>query len=57
MAAGFGLLGLEPRTFWSMTLTEIRAALNYRARSTQDVVAPRRDDLSAMMQLYPDEAG
>ena len=30
MALGFGLLGLEPRAFWTLTLTELDAAVRGR---------------------------
>lgn len=30
MALGFGLLGLEPRAFWTLTLAELNAAVRGR---------------------------
>ncbi len=56
MAAGLGLLRLEPRAFWSMTLREIEAALRglYGVAGTDR--PPARADLTAMMQQFPDRS-
>ena len=54
MIAGLGHLGLSPRTFWSMTLREIDAALrgHYGLGPATQVLS--RAALSAMMQTHPD---
>ncbi|MBX9861590.1 MAG: phage tail assembly chaperone [Hyphomicrobium sp.] len=54
MAVGFGLLGLEPRAFWSFTLAELNAAVRGRF-GTASIERPlSRRDLSALEQRYPD---
>lgn len=52
MAAGFGLLRLSPREFWSMTPREFASALG--AMATEGTQAPGRADLVALMRLFPD---
>ncbi|MDQ2705177.1 MAG: phage tail assembly chaperone [Pseudomonadota bacterium] len=51
MAAGFGLLRLSPRDFWSMTPREMERAMSVLDRQ---VVPPRRGDLAEMMRRFPD---
>jgi len=54
MAIGFGLLGLEPRAFWSMTLAELDAAVRGRLGVTRAERPPARRELAALMQRFPD---
>jgi len=53
MAFGLGVLKLPPATFWAMTPRELEAALrgHYGPRIR---AVPRRSDLEALMQQYPD---
>lgn len=53
MAMGFGLLRLSPQAFWAMTPREFERAASVLARAADE--APRRDDLLALMQAYPDK--
>ncbi|MEP9397200.1 rcc01693 family protein [Mesorhizobium sp. KR2-14] len=53
MAMGFGLLRLSPQAFWAMTPREFERAASMLARAADG--APRRDDLLALMQAFPDE--
>lgn len=54
MAAGLGLLRLDPHAFWSMTPRELSAALRgFIGAATGD--APlARGELTALMRRYPD---
>ncbi len=54
MAAGFGLLRLSPKTFWSMTPRELERALSVLPQAA--TAAPRRDELAALMRAFPDES-
>jgi uncharacterized phage protein (TIGR02216 family) len=54
MAAGLGILRIEPRVFWSMTLRELAAALRCLG-SGVDERPPSRLDVDRLMQRYPDE--
>lgn len=54
MAVGFGLLGLEPRAFWSMTLSELDAAVRGRFGTVRPDKPPTRQELSALRRRYPD---
>ena len=54
MAAGFGLLRLSPEDFWSMTPREMASATS--VLGTGRAAAPGRNDLAAMMRLFPDGA-
>lgn len=55
MAAGFGLMGLSPSTFWAMTPRELAAAM--RGRLGPRVAAPlSRSDLTGLIARYPDRA-
>ncbi len=54
MAAGLGLLGLPPPTFWAMTPRELEAAIRGRLGLDAPVSAPRRHDLQQLMQRFPD---
>jgi uncharacterized phage protein (TIGR02216 family) len=52
MAAGFGLLGLSPKTFWSMTPRELDSAIGVLAPARSGAMG--RDDLAALMRAFPD---
>ncbi len=54
MAVGFGLLGLEPRAFWSFTLAELNAAVRGRFGAAASERPLSRHDLSTLEQRYPD---
>lgn len=55
MAAGFGLLGLSPAAFWSMTPRELTAAIKGRSGVFGGHGGlPARSDLAALMRRYPD---
>jgi len=54
MAAGLGLLGLAPATFWAMTPRELEAALRGRLGSQTGASPVSRADLTRLMQLFPD---
>jgi uncharacterized phage protein (TIGR02216 family) len=51
MAAGFGLLRLSPRDFWSMTPREMERAMSVLGGR---VGAPGRGELAEMMGRFPD---
>ena len=55
MAAGFGLLGLSPHTFWAMTPRELAAALRGRL-GPQPSTPLSRGDLTGLLERYPDRA-
>ena len=52
MAAGFGLLRLSPREFWSMTPREMERAMSVLVGARAG--APGRADLAELMQRFPD---
>ncbi|MCB1504690.1 MAG: phage tail assembly chaperone [Hyphomicrobiaceae bacterium] len=55
MAAGLGLLRLEPRAFWSMTPKELQAALDgLRGPAALDA-PPGKSAVMRMIERYPDE--
>jgi uncharacterized phage protein (TIGR02216 family) len=54
MAIGFGLLGLEPRAFWSLTLAELDAAVRGRLGGVRSDRPPVRSELTALMKRFPD---
>lgn len=54
MAAGLGVLRLEPRAFWSMSPKELEAAMRAIATPAAGEGPPRRDDLRGLMQRFPD---
>ena len=54
MSLGLGVLKLEPRVFWSMTLREIEVVLNAYLGRGQIFRPPTREQLSALMTIYPD---
>ncbi len=55
MAAGLGVLRLEPRAFWSMTPRELEAALAGMFGRVGEEGPPTRGELSGLMQRFPDE--
>jgi uncharacterized phage protein (TIGR02216 family) len=57
MAIGFGLLGLEPRAFWSLTLPELEAAVRGRFGATHAEQPLSRRDLDVLADRYPDNRG
>lgn len=54
MAIGFGLLGLEPRAFWSLTLRELEAAVRGRFGAAANERPPTRREFDALATRYPD---
>ena len=52
MALGFGVLGLAPDAFWSMTLKELAAAIKVVMPEAETPVG--RDAMQALMRRYPD---
>lgn len=55
MAAGFGLLGLTPQAFWSLSPRELASALRGRLGPIgSGTHAPTRGEVEALMQQYPD---
>lgn len=54
MAIGFGLLGLEPRAFWGLTLPELNAAVRGRFGAVGREGPPSRCELAALSGRYPD---
>lgn len=55
MAAGLGVLRLDPDVFWSMTVTELRAVLSVLGGRDVRGEPPSRGDVWRMMQRFPDE--
>ena len=54
MAFGFGVLKLSPKKFWKMSLPELQATID--GMCGYEVHDPlSREELSNLMQLYPDE--
>lgn len=53
---GLGVLRLEPRALWSMSISEFEAAV--RGHSGIDAFEPtfHRRDLDALLQTFPDGA-
>jgi uncharacterized phage protein (TIGR02216 family) len=54
MEIGFGVLGLAPLTFWSLTPRELQAALRGRLGLSGETLSLSRKDLDALMRRYPD---
>lgn len=54
MAIGFGLLGLEPRAFWSLTLPELDAAVRGRFGAARAERPPSRREIDQLTQRFPD---
>ena len=53
MAAGFGLLRLSPKTFWSMTPREFERAASVLRPVSRGI--PARNELERLMAAFPDE--
>lgn len=56
MAAGLGVLRLEPRAFWAMTPRELATALTAVLGPVDVGAPPSRGDLAALMRRFPDAA-
>lgn len=54
MAIGFGLLGLEPRAFWSLTLAELDAAVRGRFGTASPDRPPSRREFITLSERFPD---
>jgi uncharacterized phage protein (TIGR02216 family) len=54
MAVGFGMLGLEPRAFWSLTLAELDAAVRGRFGAPLGERPPSRREFAELTQRFPD---
>lgn len=52
MAAGLGVLRLDPKSFWSMTPKELSAA--FGALGGTRFSPPSRGEVAAMMARFPD---
>ncbi|MGD9670003.1 MAG: phage tail assembly chaperone [Hyphomicrobiaceae bacterium] len=57
MAAGLGLLRLEPKAFWAMTPRELEAALSGLFGLPSCEGPPTRGDLAGLMLKFPDGSG
>ena len=57
MAAGLGVLGLSPATFWSMTPKEFDAALRGRLDQLGPHQPFERGILNSLMARFPDQDG
>jgi len=53
MGIAFGLLRLEPKSFWAMTPIEFNAALAALGLARRQ--APDRGELTRLMRLFPDK--
>lgn len=56
MAAGLGLLRLEPRAFWSMTPKELEAALRAVLGPVRADAPLARGELASLMRRFPDRS-
>lgn len=57
MAAGLGLLRLEPKAFWAMTPRELEAALRGLFGAPSGNGPLMRGDLAELMGRFPDKSG
>lgn len=55
MAIGFGLLGLDPRAFWSLTPAELGAAVRGRFGAAAQERPPSRHELTNLQERFPDK--
>jgi uncharacterized phage protein (TIGR02216 family) len=56
MALGFGILRMEPKAFWQLTLRELSAAATVVVRGhSHSRDRPGRADLATLMTRYPDQ--
>lgn len=56
MAIGLGVLGYDPKTFWSLTPSELDAALIGRFGARAFGAALTQSDLGRLMQQFPDKS-
>ncbi|MFN3867616.1 MAG: phage tail assembly chaperone [Hyphomicrobiaceae bacterium] len=56
IAVALGVLRLDPAAFWSMTVTELRAALSVLGAAHAQERPPARSDVVQMMQRFPDRS-
>lgn len=54
MAFGLGVLGLSPNLFWTMSVSELMAAMRGRLGGAAQVPALSRAGLEEMMAAFPD---
>jgi uncharacterized phage protein (TIGR02216 family) len=54
MSLGLGILRLDPRAFWAMTLPEFAAAARAVTGPSTAPYLPNRRDLSRLMSQFPD---
>ena len=54
MALGLGILRLDPRAFWSMTVPEFTAAASAVMGPRAPSALPTRHDLAHLMNQFPD---
>jgi uncharacterized phage protein (TIGR02216 family) len=54
MSLGLGILRLDPRAFWAMTLPEFAAAARAVTGPLIAPAVPDRSDLTRLMSLFPD---
>ena len=57
MAIGLGVLKLEPKVFWSMTMKEIEVVVKAQLGKSNAIIAPTRARLRDLMKKYPDGSG
>ena len=54
MALGLGILRLDPRAFWAMTVPEFTAAARTIMGPRASSALPTRHDLAYLMSQFPD---
>jgi uncharacterized phage protein (TIGR02216 family) len=57
MAFGFGVLRLQPDSFWAMTPRELLSAVEGVTGVSMQDQTIARSTLEALMRAFPDEAG
>lgn len=57
MAAGLGILRIEPKAFWAMTPRELEAALRGTFGLGGGNAPPMRSELAQLMSRFPDRSG
>jgi uncharacterized phage protein (TIGR02216 family) len=57
MAFGFGVLRLQPDSFWAMTPRELLSAVEGVSGVSMQDQTIARSTLEALMRAFPDEAG
>jgi uncharacterized phage protein (TIGR02216 family) len=53
MQFGFGVMRLDPKSFWAMTPRELASA--FEALNGRRMAAPERGRLETMMAAFPDK--